>query len=205
LVPVVTELRDILIQAYFLKRLWRDDIETMVGQGIPKTILRSAKEITKDVFQRLLDIGRRKALDLKFTSRVALLRKQEDLQKEYSTAIRKQEFVLVSDLQHMCDEMERLKIDFPDVHTMEQKAEHIRQKKTRLTKLKKWSLARELRTELDGLDSKILVEKKALEDIGGDGSDRDGTASLSREEGSDDGMQLPKTSAFLICNEESKI
>jgi hypothetical protein len=199
LVTDVTELRDILIQAYVLKRLWRDDIETMVGEGIPKKILRSAKEITKDAFQRLLDIVRHKALDLNFTSRVALLRKQEDVQKECSTAIRKQDFVLASDLQHMYDEMERLKSDFPDVHTMEQKAEHIRQKITRLTKLKKWSLARELRTELDELDSKILVEKKALENIGGggDGSDMDGTASLSREEGSDDGMQLSKTSAYL--------
>jgi hypothetical protein len=83
----------------------------------------------------------------------------------------------------MDDEMECLKGDFIDVHTMEQKAEHIYKKITQLTKLKNWSLARELLTELDELDLKILVEKKVLDYIGsdGDGSDRDGMASLSRE------------------------
>jgi hypothetical protein len=52
--------------------------------------------------------------------------------------MRKQDFVLVSDLvQHMLyGKMKRLKGDFPDVHTMEQEAKHIRQEITRMTELK---------------------------------------------------------------------
>jgi hypothetical protein len=104
--------------------------------------------------------------------------------------------VLVSDLQHMEDEMECLKGNFAYVHTIEQNADHTRQKITQPTKLKNWSLARELSTELDEFDLMILVEKKVLEYICGC-SDWDGTASFSREEGSDDDMQLSKTSNYF--------
>jgi hypothetical protein len=162
LVDNVKHLRDLLLQAYIEKRLWREDIERLVGEGNPSNILRAAKEIREVDFLKLVDIGRRKALDLKFNSRAALVTKQEMARKEILQAVRKGDFILASDLQYLYDEMERLKREFPDIDSLKGKAKDLRMEIERAIDMGLWELAGKLRLELDKVEASILVEEIAL-------------------------------------------
>jgi hypothetical protein len=175
LVLDIKQLHNLLRRAYVEKRLWREDIESMIGEGNPRNTLDAAKQMSDADFRKLLDISRRKALNLKFTSRVALLEKQEQVRKEISEAVRKHVFVRASDMQHMHDEIEKLKREFPDLKMLERRSKDFRSQIEYAINAALFELAEKLRIELDQVETRIRVEKKAMYELDsryeGDGYD----------------------------------
>jgi serine/threonine protein kinase len=156
-------IRDSLLKAYIKKRIWRKDIERMIGDGIPSQILRSSKEITEDEFRKLLEIGERKSLDIAFESRAALLQKQDEFERAKSEAVRQGNFATAGDLQFQLDEMERLKEEYPDVAAMENRKRDMLHHLRSMIDQDLFGPAEGLRLELDNLEERISIERVAME------------------------------------------
>jgi hypothetical protein len=101
------------------------NIFEMLGEGNPDKIHRLAKQMTPNVYRKLIAIGGRNEVKLHFESRAAIMKREEEISQEIADAVADRDFERAHELQGVYDELEALKKRFPDLNTLKQESDSI--------------------------------------------------------------------------------
>jgi excinuclease UvrABC helicase subunit UvrB len=134
----------------------------MLGEGNPDGIHRLAKQMTPNVYRKLIAIGGRKEVNLHFESRAAIMKREEELSQEITDAVADRDFDRAHELQGVYDELDALKKRFPDLNTLKQESDSLSYDIEKAIIDKDWIRARDVHAVLEQVQRKIQVEKDAL-------------------------------------------
>jgi hypothetical protein len=152
-----------VLETYRSNRLWRKDIDKLIGGGHPQKIRSAATQMSTDDLARLRMIGDKDPCTLTFGTLAELVQKELILLDSLKSAVRDRQWDFASKLQTVCDDIARLKEDYPDMATLRRREREYQEEKERVVRLGLFERAMEITESLELVQQTISAEQCATD------------------------------------------
>ncbi|KAL3914323.1 MAG: hypothetical protein SGARI_000183 [Bacillariaceae sp.] len=133
------------------------EIYATIGAGNPLNIHRAARDLTSDKLDSLVTLGRLLGTD--FTSRAALVKRQNLLQKQLSVSLQAENFKECREIQDLLNELDLQKSDLPELYVLEKQRDDVAFRLELALSRNDWTAADNLKSEITRLDASIRIER----------------------------------------------